>query len=106
MYEVIDVAFDDIAISISGVYVGSFDGVAGIDTDGAVCSLVLNGLKDGTKSYARLAVPPRHITATGFANALAYKLAAEIEHQLAGEIREALDEWEDACSIREPERAE
>ena len=101
MYEVVDVPFEDMPIQISGVYVGSFTGSAGIDTEGAVCSIVLDGMKDGTKSYARLAVPPRHIVATGFANAIAYKLASEIQSQLADEIREALEDWEDALSVRE-----
>jgi hypothetical protein len=101
MSEVIDVPFEEIAIQVSGVYVGSFSGSAGIDSDGAVCSLVLDGLKDGTKSYARLAVPPRHTAEPGFANALAHKLALEIEFQLAGEIREALSDWEGARKVRE-----
>ena len=101
MYEVVDVKFEDLPIQISGVYVGSFSGSAGIDDDGVVCSIVLDGMNDGTASYASLAVPPRHITATGFANAIAYKLASEIEFQLSDEIREALSDWKEAIAIRE-----
>ena len=101
MYEVVDVTFEDIAVQVSGVYVGAFSGSAGVDQDGIVCSLVLDGMKDGTQSYARLAVPPRDVLHPGFANALAIKLAIEIGFQLADEIREALEDWEDALSVRE-----
>lgn len=104
MHEATEIQFEEISIEIDGVYVGLFSGSAGVDTDGAVVSLTLDGWKDGETAYARLDVN-RYQSTKRFNDVLAIVLADEIQEQLKDEIQEALIEWADACTIREPDFA-
>lgn len=102
MYEVTEITFEEISIEIAGVYVGLFSGSAGVDTDGAVVTLSLDGWQNGEQSLARLEVN-RHQNTRRFDDVLAIVLADEIQDQLQPEINEALTEWADACTVREPD---
>lgn len=102
MYEVTEITFEEISIEIAGVYVGLFSGSAGIDTDGAVVSLTLDGWRDGEQGFAHLDVN-RHQNTKRFDDVLAIVLADEIQDQMRGEIQEALIEWADSNQIREPD---
>ena len=102
MYEVTEIPFEEISIEIAGVYVGLFSGSAGVDTDGAVVTLSLDGWQNGEQSLARLEVN-RHQNTRRFDDVLAIVLADEIQDQLQPEINEALTEWADASSVREPD---
>jgi len=102
MYEVTEITFEEISIEIAGVYVGLFSGSAGVDTDGAVVTLSLDGWQNGEQSLARLEVN-RHQNTRRFDDVLAIVLADEIQDQLQPEINEALTEWADASSVREPD---
>lgn len=104
MYEVTEIQFEEISIEIEGVYVGLFSGSAGVDTDGAVVSLTLDGWKDGEQSHARLDVNRYHHTKR-FHDVLAIVLADAIQEQMPGEIQEALIDWADNCTVREPDFA-
>ena len=102
MYEVTEIKFDEISIEIAGVYVGLFSGSAGVDTDGAVVTLSLDGWQNGEQSLARLEVN-RHQNTRRFDDVLAIVLADEIQDQMQHEISDALVEWADASSVREPD---
>ena len=102
MYEVTEIPFEEISIEIAGVYVGLFSGSAGVDTDGAVVTLSLDGWQNGEQSLARLEVN-RHQNTRRFDDVLAIVLADEIQDQMRGEIQEALIEWADSNQIREPD---
>jgi hypothetical protein len=102
MYEVTEIPFEEISIEIAGVYVGLFSGSAGVDTDGAVVTLSLDGWQNGEQSLARLDVN-RHQNTRRFDDVLAIVLADEIQDQMQHEISDALVEWADASSVREPD---
>ena len=102
MYEVTEINFEEISIEIGGVHVGLFSGTAGVDTDGAVVTLCLDGWKDGETAHARLDVN-RYQNTKRFDDVLAIVLADEIQDQMKGEIQEALIEWADSCTVREPD---
>ena len=102
MYEVTEITFEEISIEIAGVYVGLFSGSAGVDTDGAVVTLSLDGWQNGEQGLARLDVN-RHQNTRRFDDVLAIVLADEIQDQMQHEISDALVEWADASSVREPD---
>ena len=102
MYEVTEIKFDEISIEIAGVYVGLFSGSAGVDTDGAVVTLSLDGWQNGEQGFAHLSVN-RHQNTRRFDDVLAIVLADEIQDQMQHEISDALVEWADASSVREPD---
>ena len=102
MYEVTEISFEEISIEIVGVYVGLFSGSAGVDTDGAVVTLSLDGWQNGEQGFAHLSVN-RHQNTRRFDDVLAIVLADEIQDQMRGEIQEALIEWADSNQIREPD---
>jgi hypothetical protein len=71
-----------------------FSGSAGVDTDGAVVSLTLDGWRDGERGFAHLDVN-RHQNTKRFEDVLAIVLADEIQAQMKAEIEDALIEWAD-----------
>lgn len=100
MYEVAEINFEEISIEVAGVHIGLFTGTAGVDTDGAVVTLSLEGWKDGETSFARLDVK-RHQNTKRFDDVLAIVLADEIQDQMRGEIEDALIDWADNNTVRE-----
>ncbi len=102
MYEVTEINFEEISIEVAGVHIGLFTGSAGIDTDGAVVTLSLEGWKDGEHAFAHLEVK-RHQNTKRFDDVLAIVLADEIQDQMRAEIQDALIEWADACTVKEPD---
>lgn len=102
MYEVTEIAFEEISIEVAGVHIGLFSGSAGVDTDGSVVTLTLDGWKEGERGFAHLEVN-RHQNTRRFDDVLAIVLADEIQDQMRGEIEDALIEWADACTVREPD---
>lgn len=102
MYEVCDISFDDVQIEIQGIHCGSYSGTAGVDSEGAVCSLVIDGFKDGDHQHLRLDVQP-HKRNRSWDESFAVLLGFEIEKQMKDEIREALIDWADHAGVLKPD---
>ena len=102
MYEVTEIVFNEISIEIAGAFLGPFTGTAGLDSDGAVVSLVIEAFNDRGLKFARLEVN-RHQNTRRFDDAFAIVLADEIQDELRAEIDEALIDWADSCTVREPD---
>ena len=105
MYEVADFSFEDLPISINKIYCSSWSGTAGVDSDGRVCSLILDGQYEGNKAHARLDVPNIYKHNKTWPEKIACVLASELEHQYKDKIRETLDDWVDSLDTREFEAA-
>lgn len=106
MYEVADFDFDDLTIEFNGVHCGCFGGSAGVDSDGAVCSIALSGQREGNKAIARMDVPNRYKHGKSFIDLFALVVADALQIQFKDTIREKLDDWADSLNTREFEAAE
>ena len=106
MYEVADFDFEDLTIEFNGVHCGCFGGSAGVDSDGAVCSICLYGAREGNKAFARMNVPNRYKHHKSFNEMFALVVADALQIQFKDQIRETLDDWVDSLDTREFEAAE
>jgi hypothetical protein len=103
MDEVTEIEFEEVGISVNNVFVGLFTGTAGLLSDGQVCVVTLEGDKDGEKSRARIELPNPYASKKTWDQSLAEQIADQVEEIYKGDIREALIEWADACTVREPD---
>ena len=100
MDEVTDIDFEDIGIPVCGASVGMFSGRAGIDQEGSVCSLILDGYADNldgyktsTHAFARIDVPHPNAYQKNWDQSLAELIARQIETVYADTIADKLNDW-------------
>ena len=99
MDEVIDIDFE-VGLDIMGIRVGVVTGTAGVDSDGVVCWLSL----DGTNAFgpAKLSKPVQHHKRSAcFDDCFLIAVADAIESDYADEIAHKLNDWADSAKVPE-----